>query len=111
MPGRPHKCSCLCSQESDRPELEEAPLESSEALDPEDPDKTETEERVTLDVDEEVDSSSISEVMKGGSGAGSEHEGKPSSRGTGSREPEGSEGGGSTGQKSKASDEGRSAGM
>ena len=92
-------------------ELEEAAVDTPEEPDLGDPEKTETEERVTLDGDSEaLTSGSTSEVLKGGSGAGSEPGEMPRSTGTGGGEEEGSEGGGSTGEKSKASDEGRSAG-
>ena len=103
--------SWLCSQRGGQAELEEAAVDTPEEPDLGDPENTETEERVTLDDDSEaVNSSSISEVMKGGSGAGSEPGEKSRSTGTGGREAEGSEGGGSTGEMSDASDEGRSAG-
>ena len=91
--------------------MEEAAVDTPEEPDLEDPEMTETEDGGTLDEGEDVESSSNSDVMKAGSGASSEPEGKPSSIGTGGQEPEGSEGGGSTGEKSQASDEGRSAGL
>ena len=92
--------------------MEEAAVDTPEEPDLEDPEMTETEDGGTLDEGEEdVESSSNSDVMKAGSGASSEPEGKPRSMGTGGQEPEGSEGGGSTGEKSQASDERRSASL